>query len=682
MVDRRRHTANARVLPGPARRRAGAPTPALYRGSRGRSALRDIYASEHGEPRPGGRFRWLLSTCLAAGIGALAIIVVVYGSADPRENSDGIIPALKRMSEATNANSLEAALRKDDGLRWAIPKSDRLAVVSGTMTTRYMIHDTLKQRRGNRDYIFAKPYIRLVMRLAAVPPNYADVIPPFNPYKLYANTQPISSGGEEQASEKPSDVDVRIVELLGGILPGEDGQELETREVDDIVERAQHSQSAVVKDEGTAAPSAPSAGQPSAFSATDASLEEAGPQPNTTTLAKPSSQTDELVSDIEGLKRFQKTAGEGDTLTKILSAAGADTWITKSILEAARPIFKDDALKPGFEVQIGLAPSVTEQNKLEPVLISVFDEGHAHKVTVLRNDAGEFTASADPVNDDLDLRVALANQGDGPQLSSLYSSLYAAALMQEIPPETIQQILRIHATETDFRRRARPGDTVELLFDLKDEQGLEGAPGELLYTAITTGGETRRFYRFRDSEGAIDFYDEEGNNSRKFLTRRPVRGDDVRLVSGFGMRHHPLLGIRRMHTGVDWASPTGTPILAAGNGIIEEAGRKGGYGNYIRIRHANGYQTAYGHISRYAPGLHPGVKIKQNQVIAYVGCTGLCQGPHVHFEVLINNQFVDPFSIKVPNERQLAGEDMQEFQSERVRVDDLKVRAPVATATR
>ena len=134
---------------------------------------------------------------------------------------------------------------------------------------------------------------------------------------------------------------------------------------------------------------------------------------------------------------------------------------------------------------------------------------------------------------------------------------------------------------------------------MKDDQSTDGPPGELLYTAIASGGATYKFYRFRSSDGVVDYYDEDGNNSKKFLIRKPVRGENVRLTSGFGIRFHPLLNTRKMHTGVDWACALGTPIIAAGNGTIEEEGHKGYYGNYIRIRHANGYQTAYGHMSRF-----------------------------------------------------------------------------------
>ncbi len=149
--------------------------------------------------------------------------------------------------------------------------------------------------------------------------------------------------------------------------------------------------------------------------------------------------------------------------------------------------------------------------------------------------------------------------------------------------------------------------------------------GELLYTSMTVGGEMRKFYRFRTPDDAVDYYDEQGNSAKKFLMRNPVKGG--RYTSGFGNRKHPLLRRIRMHTGVDWAAPSGTPILAAGDGTIEIAERHGGYGNYIRIRHANGFATAYGHMTRFAPGSEPGASVKQGQIIGFVGSTGRSTGP-------------------------------------------------------
>jgi murein DD-endopeptidase MepM/ murein hydrolase activator NlpD len=523
----------------------------------------------------------------------------------------------------------------------------------------------------------------LVARLAPVPPNAAETIPPFNPFKLYANNKPIGEdedGARPQTAEQ-TDVSIRVVELLGGVLPLEDGQSIDNDEAGEIVERFEGSETVTAGSSipgsgpGEIAPEE-TLGQEMASKAADEPA-----APNTTVLTKTGQDDEGGSSDVDALKPTVKTVREGQKLSQLLAEAGATSWQVREMIEAMKPVFPEKSVLPGQEVHIALQPSLTQLNRMEPVRFSVYDEGHAHKVTVTRNSSGEFVASATPMDSEQLVRLAMTDSG-APQTSSLYASLYHASLIESVPTETIQQILRVHAYETDFRRRLRAGDTCEMFFDLKDEGGTDGPPGELLYTSITTGGEMRRYYRFRTPDGQVDYYDAQGSNAKKFLNRRPVRGDDIRLTSGFGLRRHPLLGEYKMHTGIDWAAPTGTPILAAGNGTIEEAGRKGYNGNYVRIRHANGYQTAYSHMSRFAPGAAAGVKVRQGQVIGYIGTTGLSSGPHLHFEILVNNQFVNPLSIEVPRERQLEGKDLIAFHKERMRIDELMRRAPVLTASK
>jgi murein DD-endopeptidase MepM/ murein hydrolase activator NlpD len=678
VIDHRRHAPIPRCRPV-SERTSTLKAPLHYRGAKARG-LRDMYATDHAEPLREGRFRWLMSTCLAAAVGGVAILVVIFGAADKQEVAqDGLLPALDRLRASTAAPPLEAMLRRDDGLKWASPKVDRLQVTSGAKSTRYIIHETLRQRRGGREYIYAKPYVRVVARLSPVPPNTAESIPPFNPFKLYSNNKPI--GDEDESTpqtEGQSDVVIRVLELLGGVLPLEDNQLIDNTEAAEIVERFESAD--------TVAAAGPSPGAvPEIAEETlgQPALGESGEPvaPNTTVLAKSGQDDEGGSSELDVLKPTVKTVRDGQKLSQLLAETGATTWQIREMIEAMKPVLPEKSVLPGQEVHIALQPSLTLQNRMEPVRFSIYDEGHAHKVTVSRTSSGEFVASATPLDDEAAVRVAI-NDSNGPQSSSLYASLYYASLTESIPTDTIQQILQVHAYETDFRRRLRAGDTCEMFFDLKDEGGTDGPPGELLFTSITTGGETRRYYRFRTPDGQVDYYDAQGSNAKKFLMRKPVRADDTRLTSGFGLRRHPLLGEYKMHTGIDWAAPTGTPILAAGNGTIEEAGRKGYNGNYVRIRHANGYQTAYSHMSRFAPGAAPGVKVRQGQVIGYIGTTGLSSGPHLHFEVLVNNQFVNPLSIDVPRERQLEGKDLIAFHKERMRIDELMRRTPVLTASK
>jgi len=680
VVDRSRYASRSRfgVL-------AGAERPqGLNQVCRGRAAgtIKDLYETDHAESHEGGRFRWLISTCLAGMVGAVAIFVVIAGSSDNQSGKGGFLGALTATGDAGFFGSQIMFLNAHEGLKWATPKSDRLRVTTGTMSTRYIIHESVKQRRSGREYIHAKPYVRIVARLAPVPGEKENNIPTFNPLKLYAISKPASDGKKADPDEADNgNLVVRVVELLGGMLPGDDGQTLDDRDVAELVQRAREAEAEAenVRAGGEANANGPPAGTLIGSIGTDFAARAASS--NTTVLAKPAQETDDAIADLEDREARVVKVGRGDTLRRILVRAGADNWQARAMIEAARNRFPASNLKQGHEVRITLVPSLTRQDRMEPARFSIFSDGHDHLVTVTRNAAGEFVASSSPFFDQ-DIINAALGFNDKASSSSVYASVYYAGLNEKLSAETIMKIMKVHAYETDFRRKLRPGDALELFFDMKTDAKPDGNPGELLYTAITTGGETYRFYRFRTPDGHVDYYDQEGNNSKKFLMRRPVRGDNVRLTSGYGLRYHPLLNERRMHSGVDWATASGTPVLAAGTGIIEEAGRKGRYGNYIRIRHANGYHTAYGHMLRIAKGVKKGTKVRQGLVIGYVGSTGLSSGPHLHFEVLINKRFVDPLSIQVPRERKLDGRQLIEFQKARTRIDDLMRRTPVKTASK
>ncbi len=679
VVDRRRYSAHARsgTFAGLEQRQRGLPL--LYRG-RTASAFKDLYETDHAEQQQGGRFRWLISTCLAATVGAISIIVVIYGSADQREAKGGFMPALTVLGDADSTGRGIPFLRPSEGLKWATPKGDRLQITSGAVTVRYLINELLKQRRAGREYIHAKPYVRIVGRLAPVPADYERLIPPFNPLKLYATNEPAKDGEERQpGTADQGSVTVTVVELLGGILPVEDGQELDEQEVAQHVARAKDAEAEAEKIRaGAEADRTAEADDGDGLG--DKAAADAVP-PNTTVLTKQGQDAEDTLADLEGRETLVVKVGDNDSLRKILIRAGADSWQARGMIEAARNVFPESSLSAGQEVRITLVPSLTQKDGKEPARFSVFSGGHDHLVTVMRNASGEFVASKSPSIEEEIANAALGDS-DRASTSSIYASVYYAALLQHVPADEIWKIMKIHASETDFRRRLSPGDGVEFFFDMKSDTSAEAPPGELLYTAITSGGETYRFYRFRTPDGVVDYYDEKGSNSRKFLMRRPVRGENVRLTSGFGMRFHPLLNEKRMHTGVDWATSPGTPILAAGSGVIEEAGRKGQYGNYVRIRHPNGYHTAYGHMLRLRKGIARGVKVRQGEIIGYVGSTGLASGPHLHYEVLINSRFVDPLSIQVPRERELSGRMLVEFQKERARIDDLRHLAPVMTASK
>jgi murein DD-endopeptidase MepM/ murein hydrolase activator NlpD len=239
-----------------------------------------------------------------------------------------------------------------------------------------------------------------------------------------------------------------------------------------------------------------------------------------------------------------------------------------------------------------------------------------------------------------------------------------------MPKPLIDQLIRILAFDVDLQARTAPGDAMEVFHSLADAADKEASDPEILYASLTLGGVTKRFYRFRTGDdGAVDFYDQDGKSAKKFLLRKPVAEADI--TSGFGYRVHPILHERILHSGVDYAAERNTPIFAAGDGVIEEAGPNAGYGNFILIRHTNGYETAYGHMTRFAKGITQGVRVRQGQVIGYVGSTGLSTGPHVHFEIRINDTPVDPLRVRLPQGRVLGGDLLASFGVERARIDTL-----------
>jgi murein DD-endopeptidase MepM/ murein hydrolase activator NlpD len=257
----------------------------------------------------------------------------------------------------------------------------------------------------------------------------------------------------------------------------------------------------------------------------------------------------------------------------------------------------------------------------------------------------------------------------------LYDSLYETALKQEVPKPLIGDLVRIFANDVDFQRSVAPGDSFEAFYDESDDHEERD---RLLYASISTRGETYKYYRFRtNDDGLIDYYDENGRSTRKFLVRKPIAAGETR--SGFGYRRHPILGYFKMHTGVDWAAPIGTPIFAAGNGTVLTAGWHSGYGRRVEIQHANGYVTAYNHMSGFGRGVTDGVRLRQGQIVGYLGSSGLSTGPHLHYEVMVNGHFVDPMRVKLARTREIEGKLLTEFKRERDRIDGLIAKAPNGT---
>ena len=662
--------------------------PQIYLSGPGK-APSPVFLPEPGDSRATTRLKWLASPCIAAVVGIGVIGSSIYASLDV-EDGTGVVSSIRRAGLAAmkpiEKAHIVASFQSVSG-----QKGDRIPTSAEGLSTKHIIHDTVVQRKGEKEYLRIKPYARLVASLGTSQPENTDDIPAFNPFKLYSNPKPVAENGEttEDGADTSRDVTVQHYELEGGLLPSDDGLSLTVRDIAKLLANRDElfavqpfaMRPAILPGNGVNpeqdGPSEENGLVKKAAYAPDALGRDLGrfePAPNTTYVPKTVEEHEAVDEVADGSETKAVKVDSGDTLMSILADAGAEKWQAKAIADAMEPVFKPRNLKRGQEIRFTLMPSPKRDAQMEPVKVSLFTDDQ-HEVTVARNDAGDFVASDDPIT----LNEAKSMSRDSrPKRATLYTSFYQAALNQGVAQDEILKLLRIHSYDVDFKRLTRPGDAFEVFFDLeKDESGQDKAFGEVLYTAMTVSDEKRGFYRFRTPDGEVDFYDRDGNSAKKFLMRKPVRG--ARITSGFGMRRHPILKYRRMHTGTDWGIKSGTPIMAAGNGIVEMAGRKGGNGNYVRIRHANGYKTAYSHMSRFASGLREGMRVQMGQVIGYVGSTGLSSGPHLHFEVLVNNRFVNPMTIHVPRGRQLTGKMLAKFYKERNRIDDLMQRSPVTT---
>jgi murein DD-endopeptidase MepM/ murein hydrolase activator NlpD len=643
----------------------------------GRKGLPEIYLRDTGARRLISSLKWFISTCIVAAAGLCIIGVAMYASID-MSGRGGIFESLTRVGlEALQPKG--AGNRIEDRPAKTGQKTDKIKLSTKGTTTKHIIQDTVVESRNAREFIQVKPYVRIVAMLSTAKPDNTDAIPPFNPFDLYADRGPEI----EKASERKQlvgaplldHVTSRQIELAGGFLPEEDNQELTDVEIERHVAEAD----AFYAENAAQMRAAPDGSEDlevaeDADGSSDnpgsavASAEKPKAPPYTTILEKlvdeDENGDDSVVESV--------IAKPSDTLVSLLKNAGVESWQAQSISDALTQ--GGLKLRPGQEVRMKLALAGGEDAAKEPLKVSVFS-GIRPEATVERAMDGEYGKSDEPV--EVANFKTQEEDDDGGERATLYTSIYSAALAQGLEPEMINKLLRILTYDVDFKQRVRPNDSFELFFDVKPEDAGGEKAGELLYASMTVGGVNTKYYRFRTPDGVVDFYNDRGSNSRKFLMSQPVKAG--RFTSGFGFRRHPLLGIRKMHTGIDWAAPTGTAILASGDGTIELAERHGGNGNYVRIRHGNGYKTAYSHMSRFAPGTQKGVKVRQGQIIGYVGSTGMSTGPHLHYEVLVNNRFTNPLKVRVPRSRQLNGRMLAEFKKEEVRVDELMRRAPVKT---
>ncbi len=360
----------------------------------------------------------------------------------------------------------------------------------------------------------------------------------------------------------------------------------------------------------------------------------------------------------------------GETMSRILSDLGASEQDVSAILESMKNIFAPNKITAGDEITVkyrvkigyGEAKAVKRNAVVSNISISPSAE---ERIAISRDKNGNYLAKK--------ITIKLARHVSK-YFGVIKNSLFEDGVNSGISPNTMMQMIHLYGYDVDFQRDIHDGDKFEMLVEsFYDEQGKKIKDGNVIFSSLVLQNNPIEMYLHKVG-GQIEYFDGKGNSVRKSLLRTPING--ARISSGFGMRRHPVLGYSKMHKGTDFAAPTGTPIFAAGAGVITYYGVKGGYGNYTQIRHNAEYSTAYGHASKFNKKFRVGSKVKQGDVVAYVGTTGRSTGPHLHFEVLYKGTQINPAKVKATSGVRLAGKELKSFQAAKAEIDGYRKNVP------
>ena len=617
--------------------------------------------------------KWLTGTILTGLLGAALIGSAIFAALDQEANF-AEDPTLALVVPKADVAETPGASSKGDRILQSID------IVAAKQTFKTPTTITV----GNKEVVRNKEFTRVATTLTLTDTAFADEVPVFDSLKLMSDAQgPAAADAPADPGPAQDDADVSFVpKTISDADLSASSRSLSLEEVQAQV--TEHLQNVLAAGDKPPLPLPPQlllmrtsrAGIDPAglgyaplqeLTSPFASIEVRMVPENVTPF--PQSVTDHNARDLadrlivvhhnEQLEDIVRANGATRDQARAIAAAFGVKKGEAGVVEGQRLKLTVADLDGSGTQQIARVSIYTDEKLIATAAID--DNGGYVEVTKAMPTRAAKPASADTAE-------------DSPGSLRIYNSLYESALKQDIPRPIIDSLIRIFANDVDFQRAVHGGDSFEAFY--ADGEGPD-SHDELLYAAITAHGETYKYYRFQTpDDGLVDYYDPTGRSTRKFLIRKPIAAGEP--TSPFGMRFHPVLGYARMHTGQDWGAPIGTPIFAAGNGTIIKAGWDSGYGRRIEIQHANGYITAYSHMSGFARGIVEGERVRQGQVIGYVGATGLATGPHLHYEVLINGHFVDPMGIKLARTREFYGKMLADFKREHDRIDGLLAKAPNA----
>ena len=391
-------------------------------------------------------------------------------------------------------------------------------------------------------------------------------------------------------------------------------------------------------------------------------------EPPTNSLALPLTKISVEAAPPNIIVRNVEIA-QGDTLMSVMMRNGCDRPTAHAAITALSKSYDPRRVRPGQTLTLLFDP---QKRKIEGRLALIqlaFVPSVEQEIQVSLNNNGGF--KSETVNKLLAVRLHRAE-------GVIDDSLYLAAERVGVPAPVIVNLIRIYSFDVDFQRDIRPGDHFEVLFEaFYDERGDFAKYGDIQYAKLHVRKTNLPLYRFVTQDGKPDYFNNDGHSVRKALMKTPV--DGARLTSRFGRRKHPILGYKKMHRGIDFGAPRGTPVMAAGNGTVEVAGWNGNYGRYLRIRHNGRYKTAYGHLAKFQRGVRKGKRVHQGQIVAFVGSSGRSTGPHLHYEILVNNRRINPLRLKLPSGKKLKGVELARFREVRDETSRIYAASPATT---
>jgi murein DD-endopeptidase MepM/ murein hydrolase activator NlpD len=604
--------------------------------------------------------RWLAGTFLT-GITSIVLMGVALSAAlDGRQQ-------LTTPAELLEANALDASPAPTG----EVGKEDRLSqtIIANKAKDRRVMELSTVQRVGDRDVIRTAPFAHLTMALGAGHTTKKSY-PSFDALDVFAEDAAVARAnattGQIYGAKVESEVSLKVSEFPVKSAEFAPDGELSTDAVEEYVRIT-----GAALTEGDVQVASLEYVDPLRFGMSDNALDIPATYgvrfvPENVTVAQKSEDLKDVVEFAEELISFRADR----KISSALEDAGYSGSDAKGMTEAISTLLNGNSLRAGSLLRLG----IETVNDVPKIMRAGVYRNKEHVLTVALDDNDQYVPADPPEGGDqliAALDVEQRNVRVRGDLPSVYDGVYRAAYAYDMTPDLTKQLVKMLAAEVDYQARLAPSDELEVFMSLPEGAEKPDETSEILYVRSRFGGNERKFYRHKFKDGSVEFFDSDGKSAKQFLLRNPVPNGNFR--SGFGMRRHPILGYMRLHAGVDWSAPRGTPIIASGSGIVEKADWTSGYGKQTIIKHANGYETSYSHQNAFAKGISEGARVRQGQVIGYVGSTGLSTGPHLHYEMIVNGNKVDAMRIRLPVGKTLKGGDMTAFKRERDRIDALLV---------